>query len=348
MLIKEQALLSFFQSLKDGSVGAFSEIVVPVQSDTEVDRFNLGLFSENTHCRLDGHRSVDPVKVLFYMPRENVFPVQKSHTKRLVAGVKACDLKALELLDAALTGENFIDPVYKTWRDETWIISADCTSAAPTCHCTLVDGRPWSESGYDLNLSRLDDGFYIQAGSEKGVMLMDLIRKNTETRASGESDLRKVKSNRDKILKRVKSQNRNLGRSHPYLRLQKDRQKDWPQVSETCVGCGACTHICPTCYCLILNDETKSKQFVKVRSYDSCQLHGYARVAGGASPRPKMHQRFRNRYLCKFLYMQNDFGRLGCTGCGRCTEACAGNIDFRKVVRHFTEGAPAHVVDSIR
>jgi len=111
----------------------------------------------------------------------------------------------------------------------------------------------------------------------------------------------------------------------------------WGQESRQCVGCGACTNICPTCYCLILNEEGGSDRFVKVRSYDSCQWQGYARVAGGASPRPRMRQRFRNRYLCKFLYMPSNFQTLGCTGCGRCTEACPGQIDFRAVVRDVLE-----------
>ena len=103
----------------------------------------------------------------------------------------------------------------------------------------------------------------------------------------------------------------------------------------TCIGCGACTHICPTCYCLILNDESKADQFIKQRTFDSCQYNGYARVAGGANPRSTMTKRFRNRYLCKFDYMMHNFEKLGCTGCGRCTQACAGEIDFRKVVHRL-------------
>ena len=82
-----------------------------------------------------------------------------------------------------------------------------------------------------------------------------------------------------------------------------------------------------------------------MRSFDSCQWNGYARVAGGATPRPKMFERFRNRYLCKFLFMKSNFDLLGCTGCGRCTEACAGNIDFRKVVKRVTDGVEMAVVD---
>jgi hypothetical protein len=86
-----------------------------------------------------------------------------------------------------------------------------------------------------------------------------------------------------------------------------------------------------------LNDETKAQKFIKERTYDSCQWNGYARVAGGGTPRPEMGKRFRNRYLCKFDYMPHNFEEIGCTGCGRCTDACAGGIDFREVVRDVTQ-----------
>jgi len=48
-----------------------------------------------------------------------------------------------------------------------------------------------------------------------------------------------------------------------------------------------------------------------------------------------MDERFRHRYLCKLVSMKAEFGSLGCTGCGRCTEACAGGIDFREVVHRL-------------
>jgi ferredoxin len=139
------------------------------------------------------------------------------------------------------------------------------------------------------------------------------------------------------MLERVKTQNAPFLRAQEYDGLKLSSQDLWKDTAKTCVGCGACTNICPTCYCLILNDESESEEFYKVRSYDSCQWHGYARVAAGASPRPFIHERFRNRYLCKFLFMKSNFGRLGCTGCGRCTDACPGEIEFRAVVQSMTE-----------
>jgi ferredoxin len=134
---------------------------------------------------------------------------------------------------------------------------------------------------------------------------------------------------------KVESQNSAFAGAAEFGRLRSGPAEGWKEESRECVGCGACTHICPTCYCLILNDESQGGNFVKVRSYDSCQLHGYARVASGASPRPRVDERFRHRYLCKFVFMKKEFGSLGCTGCGRCIEACPGGIEFRSVVRHL-------------
>ena len=148
-----------------------------------------------------------------------------------------------------------------------------------------------------------------------------------------------VEEQRNKIIRQLEKQNKQFERNNEYERLKQSQMENWSNESKTCIGCGACTNICPTCYCLILNDETKAEEFVKVRSQDSCQLNGYARVAGGATPRPRMFQRFRNRYLCKFLYMKSNFELLGCTGCGRCSEACAAQIDFRQVVHNILEEA---------
>lgn len=344
MLIKEQALLSFLEQCSDGSIGAYSEVIVPVPVEGQDGQTKLAPFSKDNAFVLDGFRSVDPTKILYYMPREKVLPVDKSTKKRIVIGVKACDVKAMQVLDAGLAGEDFVDPAYQAWRDDTVLISTDCTAAAATCHCTLLGGAPYAESGFDLNLSRLGDAYYVQSGSEKGEAFLKLMEQNSDVQKSNDADVKAVQANRKKMADQVAAQNKDLERSDNYPNLRKDTDTEWPLASETCVGCGACTNVCPTCYCLILNDETKAQKFVKVRGYDSCQWHGYARVAGGDSPRPKMFQRFRNRYLCKFLFMKSNFNLLGCTGCGRCTEACAGNIDFRKVVKRIVDGVKMEVL----
>jgi len=333
MLVNILSFHNFLLKLRD-SYHSFNQIIIPYRAcSDDKNSFYFNEIKNEDHFRLNYYRTVDPVKILFYLFREKVYPTKNNHAKRIIIGVKACDLKALLLLDKALLQSGFIDPAYKYWRDNTLLISSDCDYLHETCSCNLLNGHPYAENGFDLNLSVIEDNYLIQLGSERSQEFIELMKKEINVAESTASDLEIVNANRKKVFNQLIEKNSDLKHHENFSAFRKVDHKIWEEVSKECVGCGACTNICPTCYCLILNDESKGNEFIKVRSYDSCQWNGYARVAGGGTPRPKMTERFRNRYLCKFDYMQKNFGEFGCTGCGRCTEACTAKIDFRKVVK---------------
>ena len=54
--------------------------------------------------------------------------------------------------------------------------------------------------------------------------------------------------------------------------------------------------------------------------------------ASGHNPRPRQWNRFRQRVYHKFLYYPEKFGRLLCTGCGRCIDACPAGMDLIEVL----------------
>lgn len=334
MVIKSADLLRFLHTAVQKNLSGLTDVILPTPPlwgappNTHFSRLDTTTFPV-----LDSYRTVDPVKMLFYLTRERLTEVEQDSRKRLILGVKACDLKALLLLDDALKNAEFVDPAFVKWRNNSIIVSTDCGAIAETCHCTMVDGKPWSESGFDLNLAAVDDSFLMRVGSAQGEELLQLISSQVKVSPVTEEIKRKVQNRRAMIVKQLQEQNLAHDRAALYPQYCSCDDAVWKEESAFCIGCGACTNICPTCYCLILNDESIDGRFIKERSYDSCQWNGYARVAGGGTPRPKMSGRFRNRYLCKFDYMKHNFGRIGCTGCGRCTEACAGKIDFRKVVK---------------
>ena len=341
MFIKSEDLFAFLRIAVQKKQNGITNVILPISPPS----FSNGklYFSQNLNEQivLNSYRTIDPVKVLFYQTRERLTPGEFSQQKNVILGVKACDLAALQLLDRALLQQDFIDPAYKHWRENSIIVATDCGEISKTCHCNLVGGAPFAESGFDLNLSAVDEGFYIQIGSDKGDALLQTMRKSTKIIPANEKIKKRVAEQRRQVQQQLKTHNADFTRGEPE-QLRSVNHDFWEEVSSACMGCGACTNICPTCYCLILNDETEGKEFIKVRSYDSCQWNGYATVAGGGTPRPKMSQRFRNRYLCKFDIMKNDFGVIGCTGCGRCSEACAAEIDFRRAA-HAAESAAAAV-----
>ena len=75
--------------------------------------------------------------------------------------------------------------------------------------------------------------------------------------------------------------------------------------------------------------------FERFKNWDACQYVGFARVAGGANPRPKRWERLRNRFDKKFDFFVTHVGAPACTGCGRCIEACPGRIDLRDILKEL-------------
>jgi len=102
----------------------------------------------------------------------------------------------------------------------------------------------------------------------------------------------------------------------------------WEKYSSRCVSCGACVTICPTCSCFLLIDKS---DFGKIKQMDGCQYPGFERVAGGEDALFELHNRFKNRYLCKYVWKSRKFGSIACTGCGRCIEACIGKINKNEI-----------------
>jgi sulfhydrogenase subunit beta (sulfur reductase) len=102
------------------------------------------------------------------------------------------------------------------------------------------------------------------------------------------------------------------------------KKEIWEKYSARCVSCGACATICPTCTCFLLIDKPG---FEKVKQLDACQYPGFERVAGGEDSLFRLNNRFRNRYMCKYVWKPEKFNSIACTGCGRCIEACIGKIN---------------------
>ncbi|MBC8526562.1 MAG: 4Fe-4S dicluster domain-containing protein [Candidatus Cloacimonetes bacterium] len=339
MIVSNADLLKFFENVKNDF-----DIFVPYASELDEDNLSYKKFPDDKNFIINKYRTIDPIKTLFYLPSESVLPPSARAKKRIIVGVKNCDLQALKVLDSALLEDDFEEPNYKIWRENSYIISSDCTDILPTCHCNLLDINPYpikdsdEDAIFDLNLSPVEDKFLITIGTKKGEELIKLFENYYSTSKASAKDKDKIESQHAEVRKKLTDNNSDYSSNRKYEVISKTQdEKYWKELCEECVECGGCTNICPTCYCIILNDESENNKFKKVRTWDSCQLNGYARVAGGASPREKLWERFRNRYQCKFVIMNQNFSKLGCTGCGRCISVCPAGIDLREVIQNLQE-----------
>jgi len=268
--------------------------------------------------------------------------VETAVATTVLLGVRACELRAKGYLDAVLADGPFADPTYRRRCRSTLLVSCDCVACADSCCCTLVGGQPFATGGYDLNVTALDDGLLVDVASEAGEKWFGEPKAIGAEPALPEHAARRDKQ-REATGKRLAEQNaaftfRAVG-AKP-APLPDDADAAWQRFAADCVECGACTNICPTCHCFYLYDQVLgAERFERLRNWDSCLLGSYHRMAGGAhmklTPRPQLRSRLANRVLHKFTYSPQQYGRLGCVGCGRCIDACLGAIDIRQVVQEL-------------
>lgn len=288
------------------------------------------------------YRAVESLKKFLFPARVEVahFPpgeIKEKQTsrQRVIAGLKACDLTCLPVLDYIFKEGDFSDPFYAAVRDNTILISQDCTGFKEVCFCPVVGGQPYPLSGFDLNLTPLSDGYLVETGSEKGAELLE--KQPSSFQPAGPEQLESREELRRKVLSDLNKQlaEQDQIKEAPVAEevKAKSENKLWEEESLPCVECGACNLVCPTCHCFVLEEIATFSGSLKLRNWDSCQYPGFSRVAGGANPRARRSERLSNRFSKKFEFFPEVIGGIACTGCGRCIEACMGKIDIRKILK---------------
>ncbi|MFO7935318.1 MAG: 4Fe-4S dicluster domain-containing protein [Bacteroidales bacterium] len=279
-------------------------------------------------------KPTSPLKTFFLPVKENVTIDHSNQKLRIILGVPSCDLAGLGLLDEMYLQEPLVDPYYQSRRENTLLIGTDCHSTLEHCHCTSYGINPFPEVNFDLGLVRLDDQFYVYTGSEKGKAFINRYRDaGFFSPVNGEAE-KKADAYRERTIEELKEKNSGLpGYEKTGELIRESGEEIWKKYSRTCVSCGACATICPTCTCFLLIDRTG---FEKVRNLDACQYPGFERVAAGEDPLGERHIRFRNRYLCKYVWKPQGFESIACTGCGRCIEACIGKINKNELFEELS------------
>jgi ferredoxin len=239
----------------------------------------------------------------------------------VVFGVRPCDARGVLAIDALFLEKPPSDGQYARHREATTLIGLACPQMWESCFCTVVGGAPNSTDGLDILLTEVDGGYGLQVVSAKGAALTaDLLVQNREVNLP--------------VPKRIEGL--------PSLRPSDEWKAQfddlfWQRVSDRCLSCRTCTFVCPTCRCFDVRDEVVSRRpgvqvYERLRAWDACTSALYRRIAGGHNPRPTQRYRLRNRFYCKFAYYPDDFGPLGCVGCGRCIDACPVDIDILEVI----------------
>jgi sulfhydrogenase subunit beta (sulfur reductase) len=298
--------------------------------------------SGGTSIEFNNIRTCTPVKEFLFPLRElaAVFPeaAEPPEIKPFaVFGLKDCDLRSIEILDKVFMEEEFEDPFYVRRRQNMFIVSSDCSNPGESCFCYVFDGRPYATSGFDLNVSRVRDGFIVEAGSNKGEGFLEA---NAQLFSElPDTLLNERDQERAKTQELLEQQNTDLRFEQPVKEVVENGEESdvFDVEAKSCVECQACTRICPTCHCFYLYDTSQKDYFSKMKMWDSCMRMAYAEVAGGANPHKMLGDRLKHRLMHKFVYFLDRYGVNMCVGCGRCVDAEAGGVDLRVVLKKLSD-----------
>lgn len=288
--------------------------------------------------------TMPPLKALLTPPRENLFRIKdrkieemlpNADGKTVILGVHPCDVNAMNLLERVYM-DRPEDPYFEARRKNLLVIALNCKNADEYCFCTSFGTGPSLEEGFDLLLTDLGDRFLVEVGSKKG---SELISDFYMPRATSTDILEK-----DDSIRRVKNSIRRHVNTAGLQKIMTGAIYNpiWSELAGKCTGCGTCNMVCPTCFCFNVLDEPEldSGSVLRTRTWDGCLLWEYAEVALGGNFRRDLAARVRQFVNHKMNYWVNQYGALGCVGCGRCIEQCPAKIDITSVVARLRGESP--------
>ena len=333
--IAKEHLSELFQKIAESQ-----ELYLPVKNAGQT---NFAAWTEEAEVDLETLKTVKSPKDAFFPQSENLYTVKQEGKKLrvepealksqnfVVFGMKACDLKGVEVLDRVFLSEP-IDTFYAARRDHGTIVALACHEPEESCFCKVF-GIDAANPAADVATWMIEGELYWNALTEKGEALTAVVR---ELLVDAEEE--KVEEEKEaihKIVEKLPYMNLSLDGWGGDVLTEKFDSPLWEELYKPCLACGTCTFVCPTCQCYDIKDYTTSNGVSRYRCWDSCMYSDFTMMAHGNNRTSQM-QRFRQRFMHKLVYYPaNNDGMFSCVGCGRCVEKCPTALNIVKVIKAF-------------
>ena len=250
----------------------------------------------------------------------------------VVFGVRACDCRSFDILDRVFLSDP-VDTFYQARREQGTIITLACTRPAETCFCGAF-GIDAADPKGDVTCWMDAENLYWQANTQKGEALTGSLSMLED--CGGEAVTAQQEKTR-KLMEKLPLNNLDLSGFDGERMMELFNSPKWASLSESCLGCGTCTFVCPTCQCYDVQDFDDGRQVRRFRCWDSCMYSDFTMMAHGTN-RPTQKERFRQRFMHKLVYFpNNNEGIFGCVGCGRCLQKCPIHMNIVKVAKTLKE-----------
>lgn len=307
-------------------------VIAPVKQDGLV---KFAPVKNGEEVSLDYSNSKKTPKEILFPQSEELFNYQVTSegvrmndnvdsTKTVVFGIRPCDAKSFILLDNVFNNDQYQDVYYLTRRENTILVGLGCNEPASTCFCSSLGGGPFSKEGSDIFLTDIGEAYVVEGISGRGRELLgrlNLTAASEAEQAAAQKLQAEVKADDSVNIEGLSSKLAGMF-NHDY----------WAKLHEKCLGCAACTYLCPTCHCFDIADEATDCNGCRVRNWDACMFPLFTLHGSGHNPRTSGKERFRQRVMHKFNYFVDRYNATACVGCGRCIKNCPVNMDIRQVL----------------
>ena len=314
------------------------ELYLPVEVAGQT---NFAAYTAEANVDLDTLKTVKSPKDVFFPQSENLYTCNKEDNKLkitpeklvdapfVVFGMKACDIKGIEVLDRVFLSDP-VDSFYAARRANGIIVGLACHEPEESCFCKVF-GVDCTEPAADVATWMIEGELYWKALTEKGEALTESVKALlTET---CESKVEAEKSAVKAIVEKLPYSNLSLEGWNGNVLTEKFNDALWNELYKPCLACGTCTFVCPTCQCYDIKDYNTGNGVQRYRCWDSCMYSDFTLMAHGNN-RNSQKERFRQRFMHKLVYYpENNDGIFGCVGCGRCLKGCPISMNIVKVMK---------------
>lgn len=317
------------------------DLFAPVSQDGL--KFEYTQVKDSSKVNLNFTNSHESPKKLFFPQYEVLFryyadgrkevPALETDKKRIIFGIRPCDVKALLFLDKVFDDSKYQDPYYLAKRNNTVIFALGCGNPQSTCFCTSFDIGPFAKEGSDVFVADLGDFYSFETVTDKG---KEILKKLSGLRDAASEHIAKYEKLETESAAKIKRHIELQGLAEELINKQDDPM--WEQIHLKCIRCGVCSFLCPTCHCFDIIDENQGpQQGARVRIWDSCMSCSFTQEASGHNSRPGGREKMRQRVMHKFSYIPQNFDTFGCVGCGRCIKNCPVRNDITKTIKKLRE-----------
>lgn len=264
------------------------------------------------------------IQTMFYFTRDESRQSELTDERGILVLAHPCDCNAIRRLDNIfLRNGGQPDLFYARLREKVKLGLLECAQSWDNCFCVSMGSNVAED--YSIALRLTEQGCLVQvkdaafapcfAGQAEVGFEPQFVRENRR-----KANLPVIESTQD-----VK-----LASSLPF----------WAEYDETCLSCGGCNTVCPTCSCFdtvdVTYDET-SRDGERRRVWSSCMLSTFTQTAGGGRARSTAGANMRFKTLHKVYDYKKRFdaGENMCVGCGRCIARCPREIDFLDTINRF-------------